>query len=55
VKMERVREAIAYIGAYGLSLETNRWGRAREESTGFRQQPRGTRPLSYVSLGTCDD
>ena len=56
VTMERIREAVAFnaeladesnmvvahIGANGLSLETNRWGRARGESIGFRQQPRGT-------------
>jgi len=29
-------------------------GRARGESRRFRQQPRGTRPLSCVSLGACD-
>ena len=55
VTMERVREAIALVVAHirtnGLSLETDRWGRARGESRGFRQQPRGTRPLSCVSLG----
>jgi len=70
VTMERVREAIAFnhrgrvggrvnmvvahIGVNGLSLETDRWGRARGESRGFRQQPRGTQPLSCVSLGACD-
>jgi len=55
VTMERVREAIAFnaeladestwlwlTSEHGLSLETNRWGRARGESRGFRQQPRGT-------------
>ena len=46
VTMERVREAItfnaAHIRANGLSLETDRWGRARGESRGFRQQPMGT-------------
>jgi len=45
---------VAHIGANGLSLETDTWGRARGESRGFRQQPRGTRPLSCVSLGACD-
>ena len=50
VTMERVREAIAFnakladahIGANGLSLETDKWGRARGESRGLRQQPKGT-------------
>jgi len=36
------------IGANGLSLETNRWREARGESRGFRQQPKGTWPI------TCD-
>jgi len=31
---------VAHIRANGLSLETDRWGRARGESRGFRQQPR---------------
>ena len=44
---------VAHIRANGVSLETNRWGRARGEGRGFRQQPRGTRPLSCVSLGAC--
>ena len=56
VTIERVKEAIAFnaeladeskmvvahIRTNGLSLETDRWGRARGESRGFRQQPRGT-------------
>jgi len=39
---------VAHIGAYGLSLETDRWGRARGESRGFRQQPKGTCHLDHV-------
>jgi len=31
----------------GLSLETDRWGRARGESRGFRQQPRGDHFVAY--------
>jgi len=56
VTMERVKEAItlnaeladesiwvvAHIGANGLSLETDRYGRARGESRGFGQQSKGT-------------
>jgi len=33
---------VAHIGANGLSLEIDRWGGARGESRGFRQQPKGT-------------
>jgi len=50
----RVNMVVAHTEANGLSLETNRWGRARGESRGFRKQPRGTRPLSCVTLGACD-
>ena len=45
---------VAYIGANGLSLETDRWGRARGESRRCRQQLKGTWPLSYLSLGACN-
>ena len=38
----RVNMVVAHVGANGLSLETGRWGRARGESRGFRQQPKGT-------------
>ena len=31
---------VAHIRANGLSLEHDTWGRARGQSTGFRQQPR---------------
>jgi len=31
---------VTHIGANGLSLETDRWGRARGESREFRQQPK---------------
>jgi len=37
-----VNMVVAHIGANGLSLETDRWGGAREESRGFRQQSKGT-------------
>ena len=37
-----IKAIIIIIGANGLSIETDRWGRARGESRGFRQQPRGT-------------
>ena len=56
VTMERVKEAIAFNAELtdestwvwltseqiGFPLETDRWGRARGESRGFRQQPKGT-------------
>jgi len=35
-----VNMVVAHIEANGLSLETDRWGRARGERRGFRQQPR---------------
>ena len=41
---------VAHIGANGLSLETDRWGRARGESRGFRQQPMGTDHLVAYHL-----
>ena len=64
--VERVREAIAFnteladdsvnmvvahVRANGVPLESIRWGRARGESRGFRQQPKGTSQLSCVSQG----
>jgi len=36
----RVNMAVAHIGANGLSLETNRRGVARGESSGFKWQPK---------------
>ena len=56
VTIESVRKAIAFnaeladestwlwprVTSNGLSLETDRWGRAQGESRGFRQHPRGT-------------
>jgi len=41
----RVNMVVAHIRANGLSLETDRWGRARGESRGFRHQSRGTQKL----------
>ena len=41
---------VAHIGANELSLQTDRWRRARGESRGFRQQPKGTSPLSCLPL-----
>jgi len=38
----RFNMVVAHIGATGLSLETDKWGRARGESRVFRQQPKGT-------------
>ena len=62
--IERVREAIAFNAELAdestwLWLTSEQMGfplrpTARGESRGFRQQPRGTRPLSRVSLGACD-
>jgi len=40
-RFQQVQDA-QMIGANGLSLETDRWGRTREESRGFRQQSSGT-------------
>jgi len=48
---------VAPIGANGLSLEKNKWGRAGGEIRGFRQQPReGVRDhlVSCVSLDACN-